>query len=166
MTRHLLALLSLLVLQTACDKHDGQATQSAPATAAKSVEATAPTAAAAATPTATTEAAMAEHEGSCGNAEMEDGQCGGGCNQWDEAAAEVAKRPAPDQAEWTTIPVEGMHCGGCERRIIANLGEVDGVLAVEADAELGQVRVAYAPGKKAIRDSAVARIKALGYEPK
>jgi copper chaperone CopZ len=63
---------------------------------------------------------------------------------------------------WEEIPVEGMTCGGCERRVIANLGELRGVLAVEADAELGKVRVAMARGS-ALRGAAVERINALGY---
>ena len=54
----------------------------------------------------------------------------GSCTQWDEEAGEVARREVPADAEWRTIPVSGMTCGGCERRIIASLGKVDGVLAV------------------------------------
>jgi copper chaperone CopZ len=86
----------------------------------------------------------------------------GSCNQWDDEAAEVARRQVPADAEWKTIPVAGMTCGGCERRIIASLGKVDGVLAVEADAELGQVRIATAHGTD-LRDVAVAKINQLGY---
>lgn len=86
----------------------------------------------------------------------------GSCNQWDDEASTVARRVVPDDAEWKTIPVSGMTCGGCERRIIANLGKVDGVLAVEADAELGQVRIAMAPGSD-LRAIAVEKINALGY---
>lgn len=86
----------------------------------------------------------------------------GSCNQWDEAAAQVARREVPPDAEWKTIPVTGMTCGGCERRIIASLGKVQGVLAVEADAELGQVRIATARGTD-LRDLAVETINQLGY---
>jgi copper chaperone CopZ len=86
----------------------------------------------------------------------------GTCNQWDGAAAEVARREVPADAEWKTIPVSGMTCGGCERRIIASLGKVEGVLAVEADAELGQVRIATAHGSD-LREVAVEKINQLGY---
>ena len=115
--------------------------------------------------------AEASEGGSCGDA-MAEGSCGGakegeesagGCNQWDEAASEVAKRPIPADADWKTIAVSGMTCGGCERRVIAKLGALDGVLAVEADAELGQVRVATARGVD-LRQAAVDRINELGYK--
>jgi copper chaperone len=86
----------------------------------------------------------------------------GSCNQWDDEASAIARRVVPDDAEWKTIPVSGMTCGGCERRIIAHLGKVEGVLAVEADAELGQVRIAMAPGKD-LRAVAVDTINSLGY---
>jgi copper chaperone len=95
--------------------------------------------------------------------EMAGGEsCEGGCNQWDDAASEVARRPVPADADWKTIPVSGMTCGGCERRIIAHLGKVEGVLAVEADAELGQVRIATARGAD-LRKVAVDTINQLGY---
>jgi copper chaperone CopZ len=86
----------------------------------------------------------------------------GSCNQWDDEAAEVARREVPADAVWKTIPVNGMTCGGCERRIIASLGKLDGVLAVEADAELGQVRIATAQGTD-LREVAVEKINQLGY---
>jgi copper chaperone CopZ len=89
-------------------------------------------------------------------------EAGGGCNKWDHAADQVARRPVPADADWKTISVTGMTCGGCERRIIANLGSLEGVLAVEADAELGQVRVATAQGQD-LRQAAVDRINELGY---
>ena len=100
--------------------------------------------------------------GQCAGGMAEGESCEGGCNQWDEAAAEVARRPVPRDAEWKTIQVSGMTCGGCERRITASLGKVDGVLAVEADAELGQVRIATARGKD-LRKVAVDAINQLGY---
>ena len=120
--------------------------------------------------TASASAGAGEQEGgSCGDA-MAEGSCGGkegdpagGCNQWDEAASEVAKRPVPADASWKTIAVSGMTCGGCERRVIAKLGALEGVLAVEADAELGQVRVATARGVD-LRQAAVDRINELGYK--
>ena len=87
----------------------------------------------------------------------------GGCAQWDEAAAEVAKRGIPADAHWETLSVTGMTCGGCERRVVANVGEVEGILAVEADAELGQVRVATKENKKELKVAAIEKIKSLGY---
>lgn len=151
-----LALALSLLLAVACDKSGSPAGEAEAASAADEVAEAAPVAAkGAAEPTAVEpEAAEAE---SCGEGE----DCGGGCDQWDEAAAEIAKRDAPADAEWTTVAVSGMTCGGCERRVIANLGELEGVLAVEADAELGQVRVAMAKGAGA--DAAVAKIRELGY---
>ncbi len=103
-------------------------------------------------------------EGSqCAGAMAEGESCEGGCDQWDDEASEVARRVVPADAEWKTIPVSGMTCGGCERRIIAHLGKVEGVLAVEADAELGEVRIAMARGKADLRKVAVAKINELGY---
>lgn len=100
--------------------------------------------------------------GQCAGGMAEGESCEGGCDQWDAEAAEVARRPIPADAEWKTIPVSGMTCGGCERRIIASLGKVDGVLAVEADAELGEVRIAMARGAD-LRKVAVDTINQLGY---
>jgi copper chaperone len=107
-------------------------------------------------------AGAATADGQCAGGMAEGKSCEGGCDQWDEAATEVAKRTVPADAEWKTIPVSGMTCGGCERRIIASLGKVDGVLAVEADAELGQVRIAMTRGAD-LRKVAVETINQLGY---
>jgi copper chaperone len=107
-------------------------------------------------------AAAGSEDGQCAGGMAEGESCEGGCNQWDEAASEVARRPVPKDAEWKTIQVSGMTCGGCERRITASLGKVDGVLAVEADAELGQVRIATARGSD-LRKVAVDAINQLGY---
>jgi len=154
--------LSLLAL-SACDKHASDKSQPK-ATSAKVVPAASDTAEAVPANAAAT-AAYGEDEpmGCAGKGEAHADSCSGGCDQWDSAAAEVAKRKIPADAEWNTIPVSGMTCGGCERRVIANLGKLDGVLAVEADAELGQVRVAMAHGQK-LRKSAVERINSLGYK--
>jgi copper chaperone CopZ len=153
----------LLPLATACDKSESPAGQAAKAQG-KTVEAKS----AEATPAATKPAEEAKAEGECNPAEMEEGSCAqkgeGACNKWDEAADEVAKREVPADAEWTVMKVSGMHCGGCERRIIANVGSIDGVLAVEADAELGQVRVATAKGAKDIQKAATDKIGELGYK--
>jgi copper chaperone CopZ len=103
-----------------------------------------------------------EEHASCG--QVDEANPEAGCNQWDDEAAEISKRAVPDGATWVAFDVDGMTCGGCERRIIANVGELEGVVAVEASAELGRVRVALAPGKDAARDAARDRIAQLGYK--
>ncbi|HUS63062.1 MAG TPA: heavy-metal-associated domain-containing protein [Kofleriaceae bacterium] len=151
--------LLLLVAIAGCDKH-----QPAPA-AQKKIAATTQAASpvAAPAPVKVMEAtAGAESGGTCGGS-ME--SCSGGCDQFDAEAAEVAKRVVPENATWKTIRVSGMTCGGCERRIIANLGKLDGVIAVEADAELGEVRVAMNHDTD-LRAAAVERINSLGYTAK
>ena len=80
-----------------------------------------------------------------------------------DEAAEVGKRAVPKDAEWKVFAVSGMTCGGCERRVIAHLGRLEGVVAVEADAELGQVRVASAKGAK-LDDTVKSSIAKLGYK--
>ncbi len=103
-------------------------------------------------------------EAAAGPAECGAGKdCAGQCNQWNAAAVEVQKKVTPADAEWHKLTVQGMRCGGCERRIIANIGTLPGVLGVEADAELGQVRVAVAKGGKQTVDVAAQKIAALGY---
>jgi copper chaperone CopZ len=147
---------SLLVFAIGCERAEESAQAAAqPAPAAAKTEPAPP-----AGETATM--AQAAEGGSCSGETQAGGECGGGCDQWDEAASDVARRPVPADAMWEEIPVEGMTCGGCERRVIANLGKLQGVLAVEADAELGKVRVAMARGSD-LRGAAVERINALGY---
>jgi copper chaperone CopZ len=155
------AFLGLLAIALGgCDKHQAQANRKTPAAATRAQSPLEPVKVMEETPRP---AATAEGEGGeCGSGMAKGESCEGGCNQWDTAAGEVARRVVPDDAEWKTIPVSGMTCGGCERRIIANLGKVQGVLAVEADAELGQVRIAMAKGAD-LRKVAVDHINALGY---
>jgi copper chaperone CopZ len=165
----LLVSLSLFGLSLAgCDKHSSQepAATSKP-NALEVTKVTAEPAAAGKTATAPTDEKM-----SCGDGESGGATCGGeaegegaGCSQWDDAAAKVARRGTPADAVWTAIPVKGMSCGGCERRIVANLGAVDGIVGVEADAELGQVRVAFARVDEQLAADVRARIAALGYQP-
>lgn len=103
------------------------------------------------------------HDGAeCAKKSAESGE-GMGCNKWDEAAAAISKQEIPTDASWAVLKVDGMTCGGCERRIIANVGKLEGVVAVEADSELGQVRVAVASGSKGATDLASAKISELGY---
>lgn len=89
---------------------------------------------------------------------------GAGCNKWDDAADKIAKQEIPADAKWSVMAVSGMTCGGCERRIIANVGKLAGVVGVEADSELGQVRVAVAEGNTEATDAAKAAIANLGYK--
>lgn len=160
--------VSALVLSSACDKSESPAGQAAESKSTSKVTEAALTANQVA-PAAAEEApeacaGKAEHEGgNCGQMAEEGGE-GKGCNQWDEAAEKVAQREAPADSEWATLKVSGMTCGGCERRVIANLGGLEGVLAVEADAELGQVRVAVAKGNSTAKDAASAKIGELGYK--
>lgn len=158
---------------SACDK-----AESNEATPAKDEVATKVVAASAAPATATKTAAAAEGEGdqSCAGAEGKEhdgADCmkksaeageGMGCNQWDEAAAAVNKKEIPADARWQVLKVDGMTCGGCERRIIANVGALEGVVAVEADSELGQVRVALAEGNEDGGKAARTKIGELGYK--
>lgn len=168
--------LSLAALAFAgCDKHQSSTDRAAAPTAAAAVAPKAAEADKTATAPAAAKAEgegmscgnekMAEGEASCGDMAKGEGEAGGGCSQWDEAAAEVAKKSTPADAVWATIPVKGMTCGGCERRIVANLGKVDGILGVEADSELGQVRVAFAKGNDKIATDARTHIASLGYQP-
>lgn len=158
------------LLTSGCDKYQDAATEGAgkpaqspaePPAASQKSSPVVVVPAAAALDAKELAAAPAEAE-SCSGEMQAGSECSGGCDKWDQAAGEVAKRPIPANAVWKEIPVDGMTCGGCERRVIANVGQIDGVLAVEADAELGQVRVAMAPGRD-LRDAAVARINSLGY---
>jgi copper chaperone CopZ len=161
------ALASLLCLSVACERSSGDAQ---PSVTVKVAEPAASKVAATGADRAATPTARAEDEGGSCAGEKAGGTCAGeegeagGCSQWDAKAAEVARRATPTDAEWVTIAVKGMSCGGCERRIVANLGQVDGILGVEADAELGQVRVAYAKGNDRMSADARARIAALGYK--
>jgi copper chaperone CopZ len=107
------------------------------------------------------------HRAACGAAAGEPGatcgQPGSGCDQWDDDAAEVSRRAIPANAVWKTWEVEGMHCGGCERRVIAHVGQVTGVVAVKANAGTGRVSVAVATGDEPRFEAARERIASLGY---
>jgi copper chaperone CopZ len=158
---------------SACDKAESNEAAPAKAEVATKVAANAAVDPAAATAIA---AAPAEGEEACAGAdgkEHDGADCmkksaeageGMGCNQWDDAAAAVNKKDIPADAKWQVLKVEGMTCGGCERRIIANVGALEGVVAVEADSELGQVRVALASGKDDVGKAAKSKIGELGYK--
>lgn len=163
------AALSILLLAAlaGCDKRQSTPNR-ASQEAAASTKSPSPVKVMEAPATATATTATGGEAGSCGGEAGgsccggEADMCAGGCTKWDDAAGEVAKRTVPANARWKTIKVSGMTCGGCERRIIANLGKLDGVLAVEADAEMGEVRVAMAQDAD-LRTAAIERINSLGY---
>ena len=61
------------------------------------------------------------------------------------------------------MAVSGMSCAGCEQRIAAVLGRLDGVADVEADHQAGTVAVDYDPGT--VDEAAIAdRLADAGYE--
>lgn len=93
--------------------------------------------------------------GDCG------GSCGGGCMA-EAAEPEPAPAALPANATWTAMTVEGMHCGGCARRVKRALAGVEGIAAVEVDLASKTVRVAALPGTDA-RALAAPRIDELGY---
>jgi copper chaperone CopZ len=155
---HRSALSLLFLLPLACTRVEGSSSAADGESAAAQ-----PAAKVAVAPAETAEA---EAPMECNNP-TDKAECGkeyGGCNQWDEAAAEVLKRDVPESAVWQTVNVGGMTCGGCERRIIAKVAEIDGILAVEADAELGQVRFALAQGADELARTATEQIRSLGYK--
>ncbi|MEE9385010.1 MAG: heavy metal-associated domain-containing protein [Nannocystaceae bacterium] len=139
---------ALLVLALGCAKEktpDEAAPTAAKAAVAKT--APAPTKAEPTTIAAKADEGMSDCSGMA-KAEASESECSKselGCNKWDAEAEAVLKNKVPSDAKWQTYKVSGMTCGGCERKVIANLGKIDGVVGVEADAELGQVRVAISP---------------------
>jgi len=166
----LIPVCSALLFASACEKKASEETKPAAAKEAPALTAVAAEPAPAAGEASCAGAdgkAVGEHEGmDCmkKSGEMAAEGEGMGCNKWDEAADQVAQRDIPADADWNVLAVTGMTCGGCERRIIANVGELDGVVSVEADAELGKVRVAVAKGNATASDAAKAKILELGYK--
>ena len=76
--------------------------------------------------------------------------------------AYTAKAPVPADAVWTELHVEGMHCGGCARRIQNALAKVDGVVGSEVDLDRKAVRVAARAGADPVA-LATPAIDQLGY---
>jgi copper chaperone CopZ len=165
--------LSLTLLATGCTKAEGtsntpaadKVVSAAPAQQPGAVafpEAVPTAPAAPATPTAATEGHTCG--GACCGGEGGEAGCGGACT--DSAGVEAAiPADAPANAHWTTLAVQGMHCGGCAKRIMAALSKLDGVIAVQADHKSGQVRWAVAEGHADLRDGVIAEIRKLGYRP-
>jgi copper chaperone CopZ len=109
------------------------------------------------TPPAVPPAAVAEAEGTCGGG----GSCCGGAGDVETAAI---PSDAPANAAWSTLNVS-MRCGKCAKKIMAALGKVEGVIAVQADADSDQVRWAVGQGHADNRDAVIAEIRKLGYQP-
>ena len=70
--------------------------------------------------------------------------------------------PVPADAEWATLQVDGMMCGGCARRVQGRLAQLDGVVGSEVDLATKTVRVAVRKGVDA-RAIAAPAIDELGY---
>jgi copper chaperone len=66
-------------------------------------------------------------------------------------------------AEDRTFQVPGMHCTGCENRLKAVLGRVEGVVKADASHQAGEVRVRYDTAQLSEEDIRE-RIQEAGYE--
>lgn len=62
------------------------------------------------------------------------------------------------------IKVEGMHCGGCEKLVIMNLNEIDGVEVIEASHKSGEVAIEF-DGRSDTEEKTFKAIKESGYRP-
>ena len=82
---------------------------------------------------------------------------------WDDDGMAVTRRKVPKDAVWQTWEVDGMTCGGCERRVMAKVGELEGVVAVEANAGTGHVKVAVVADHKSSLALVQGRIGEIGY---
>jgi copper chaperone CopZ len=119
------------------------------------------------TPTAHAPAAKAKttakaKSGCCGGACA--GSCGGGCGGPQVAVEQPSADELPADTVWSTMAVQGMMCGSCERRIIAAVSAIDGVSRVEASAGKGEVRLALnGVAKDSLVSQARKRINELGF---
>jgi copper chaperone CopZ len=106
-------------------------------------------------------APAADDHRSCGGAcgASCNGSCGGGCMA---ATPAPAAAEIPKDATWQALTVDGMHCGGCARRIQTRLAQLDGVVGSEVDLGTHTVRVAVKKGVDA-RAIATPAIDELGY---
>lgn len=62
------------------------------------------------------------------------------------------------------IPVQGMHCEGCERAVRASLTQLDGVRDAKAAHQAGRVRVSFDP-ERVDEQRLRAQIEEAGYTP-
>jgi copper chaperone CopZ len=160
----LIAPIALAFVLAACQRAD-PAEESARKVAEASANAPKPAAAAPiATPAPIEEpvAPSADDHHACGGAcgASCNGSCGAGCMA---AAGETPpKQDIPKDATWASLTVDGMHCGGCARRIQTRLAQLDGVVGSEVDLGTHTVRVAVKKGIDA-RAIATPAIDELGY---
>jgi len=65
--------------------------------------------------------------------------------------------------EKTEIPVEGMSCGHCEKRVEEAVGKFDGVKSVKANHSSCTVEIKFAKGVELDRSGIEAAITELGF---
>ncbi len=82
-----------------------------------------------------------------------------GAAAWESQSSDAEDEP---QTVTSTFEVEGMTCGGCELGVKVNVGELDGVVSVEASYEQGEAVVVHDP-EKVTPDEIVVAIEELGY---
>jgi len=151
---------SARTVQARADQAQARAPQARPG-ATSPIEAPTPIASSPADRVAPPASEGAEHHscgGGCGASC--NGQCGPSCGGGMTASA--SPTPVPADADWQVFQVEGMHCGGCARRIQTALAQIDGVVGSEVDLGTHTVRVAVKKGVDARRIAAPA-INELGY---
>ena len=73
-------------------------------------------------------------------------------------------KPLQASAEPTTLRVQGMDCGGCERKVEAALARLNHVEQVSASAIAGSVRLTAPPGQTLPHAEIESTITALGYQ--
>lgn len=73
-------------------------------------------------------------------------------------------KPSQASAEPTTLRVQGMDCGGCERKVEAALARLKHVEEVSASSVAGSVRLTAPPGKELPHAEIASTITALGYQ--
>jgi copper chaperone len=82
----------------------------------------------------------------------------------ESAATKPAEGAATAATQTVSIPVAGMHCGGCVKRITAALQAVDGVVSAETLLAEQRAVVTYSPARVAPA-ALTAAIRDAGYEP-
>ena len=73
-------------------------------------------------------------------------------------------KPSQASAEPTTLRLQGMDCGGCERKVEAALARLQHVEEVSASSVAGSVRLTAPPGKALPHAEIESTITALGYQ--
>jgi copper ion binding protein len=80
-------------------------------------------------------------------------------------AGEEKKKDLPEGQAQLIIPVEGMTCDSCAKKIEAAISKIEGVVSVEACHESAKVDVVYEKGKVTEKDI-MAAIDESGYKAK